>query len=57
MEPLKREPWAEAKQIVDSSPSCLRPPEVAVRKKRSGFFGDRTANLSRFPTTLFFKQY
>ena len=33
IEPIKREPYAEAKQIVNSSPSCLKPLEPPQKKK------------------------
>ena len=34
IEPMKREPYEEAKQIVESSPSCLKPIEKQEKKKR-----------------------
>ena len=34
---IKEEPYAEAKKIVESSPSCLKPVEKPVKKK--GWFG------------------
>ena len=37
IDPMKREPYAEAKKIVESSPSCLKPIEKPVKKK--GWFG------------------
>ena len=34
IEPMKREPYEEAKKIVESSPSCLKPIEKQEKKKR-----------------------
>jgi len=38
LEAIKEEPWEEAKLIVDTSPSCLKPIEIPPQEKEKMVF-------------------